>query len=85
MLRNTLLGLAAALALGTAALAPTAASAGPNFSVHIGGFGPGYGYGPYYGYGPAYYDDGPDCTFKDVKVWSNKWQKFIWKTKKICY
>jgi hypothetical protein len=42
MLRKTLLGLTAALALGTAALASTAASAGPNFSIQIGGFDPNY-------------------------------------------
>lgn len=83
MFRKTVLGVAAAAALA-AALAPSAASA-KGFHLHIGG--PGYAYGPYYdhgyGYGPAYY--GPDCYFKKVKVWSHKWHKFVWKTKKVCY
>jgi hypothetical protein len=85
MIRKTLLGLAAASTLAIAALAPSAASAGgsPNFSIQIGGFGGYGGYGPHYG---GYYNDYyGDCYFKEVKVWSNKWHKFVWKTKKICY
>lgn len=52
MLRKTVLALAAIAAVGTAALAPTAASAhGMRF------FRPafGWGYGPAYGYGPGYF------------------------------
>jgi opacity protein-like surface antigen len=81
MLRKTLLGFAAASTLAVAALAPSAASAGgPNVSIHFGGFG---GYGPYYG---GYYNDYyGDCFYKEVKVWSHKWHKFVWKTKKVCY
>jgi hypothetical protein len=82
MIRKTLLGLAAASTLAVAALAPSAASAGgPNFSIHVGGFG---GYGPYYG-GGYYGDYYGGCHYKEVKVWSHKWHKFVWKTKKICY
>lgn len=85
MIRKTILGLAAASTLAVAALAPSAASAGsPNFSIHLGGFGGGYGYGPYYG-GGYYNDYDGGCFLKEVKVWSNKWQKFVWKTKKVCY
>jgi hypothetical protein len=86
MIRKTLLGLAAASTLAIAALAPSTASAGgPSFSINFGGgYGGGYGYGPYYGAG--YYGDYyGGCDYKEVKVWSNKWQKFVWKTKKICY
>ena len=85
MLRKSILGLTAAAALGVAALAPTAASAGGNFHLHVGGpgfYGPSYGYG--YGYNP-YYASGPDCFYKKVKVWSHKWDKWVWKTKKVCY
>lgn len=87
MIRKTLLGVAAAITLGAAALAPTAASAGgPGISIHFGGgYGGGYGgYGPYYG-GGYYNDYYSGCGYKQVKVWSNKWQKFVWKAKKICY
>jgi hypothetical protein len=82
MLRKSLLGAAAGLTLAVAALAPSAASAG-GFHLHVGGpgfYGPSYGYG--YGYTPYY---GPDCFYKKVKVWSHKWDKWIWKTKKVCY
>ncbi len=89
MFRKTLLGIAAAATLAAIA-APTAASASPLHHHGHGGFGisigfPGYGYGPYYPahYGKGYY--GPDCYLKKVKVWSHKWDKFVWKTKKICY
>jgi hypothetical protein len=85
MIRNIVLGLTAAAVLSTAALAPTAASASPKVSIHLGGFGGGYGYGPYYGGGYGYSDYGYDCHFKEVKVWSKKWHKFIWKTKKVCW
>jgi hypothetical protein len=82
MLRKTVLGLVAAAALAAVA-APTAASA-KGFHLHIGG--PGYGYGPSYGYGYGYTPYyGPDCYFKKVKVWSHKWDKWTWKTKKVCY
>jgi hypothetical protein len=90
MFRKTLLGLAAAAALAAIA-APSAASASPlhhghgGFGISIGFPGYGYGYGPYYPahYGKGYY--GPDCYLKKVKVWSHKWDKFVWKTKKVCY
>jgi hypothetical protein len=84
MIRKTLIGLAAATTLGMAALAPTAASAGPGISIHFGGGYGGYGYAPY-GYGYGYNDYGYSCGYKEVKVWSNKWQKFVWKTKKVCF
>jgi hypothetical protein len=85
MIRKTLLGLAAASTLAVAALVPSTASAGgPGFSIHLGGFGGGYGYGPYYG-GGYYGNYYGGCHLKEVKVWSNKWHKFVWKTKKICY
>ena len=57
MLRKIVLTVAAIAAVGTAALAPTAASAhGLRF------FRPafGWGYGPAYGYGPSYFP-GPNC------------------------
>jgi hypothetical protein len=88
MLRKIMISMAAVAALGAAAAAPTAASAkGLHIGIGFGGYG--YGYGPHYGgpfgYYPAY-DYGPDyCTFKKVKVWSNKYDQFVWKTKKICY
>ena len=57
MIRKTVLGLAAVVALATAALAPTAASA------HYYGYGYKSYYKPYYGY--TYYK--PHCFTK--KVW----------------
>lgn len=79
MLRKTLLGAAAGLTLAVAALAPSSASAGGNFSLHVGV--PFYGYG--YGYNP-YYTSGPDCFYKKIKVWSHKYDKWIWKSKLVC-
>lgn len=80
MLRKTVLGAAAALTLGLAAMAPTAASAGGGFHLHVGGFGGGY-WGP--GYGGGYW--GPSCYIKKVKVWSHAHHHFHWKKKKVCY
>ncbi len=77
MFRKLTLGIAAAAALSAAALAPTAASAhGGGHHGHHGGFG---GFGVVIG-GPGYYgyDYAPVC--QDVKVWSKKWHKFVWKT-----
>lgn len=93
MIRKTLLGLSAAAVLGAAALAPSAASAGGI------GFGFGFGshghhghhghHGKWHGgfYAPVYVGGyyAPDCSFKKVKVWSNKYQAYVWRTKKICY
>ena len=80
MIRKTILGTAAALTLGLAALAPTAASAGgPGFHVHIGGGG-GYWGG---GYGGGYW--GPSCFVKKVKVWNPYLGHYVWKKKHICY
>jgi hypothetical protein len=81
MFRKTILGAAAALTLGVAALAPTAASAGgPGISIHFGGGHGGFGYGGGYG---GYW--GPSCFIKKVKVWNPYIDAYVWKKKKICY
>jgi hypothetical protein len=86
MLRKTVLGLTAAAALAAVA-APSVAFAKGGHHHHHNGFGISigvpYGYG--YGYSPYYVDAGPDCYFKKVKVWSHKWDKWVWKTKQVCY
>jgi hypothetical protein len=88
MLRKTVLAIAAAATIAAVA-APSAvfAKGGHGHHHHHKDFGISigvpYGYG--YGYSPYYVDEGPDCYFKKVKVWSHKWDKWIWKTKKICY
>ena len=75
MLRKTILGAAAALTLGLAALAPTSASAG-GFHVHFGhGYGPGYGHGYW----------GPHCYKKTVKVFNPYLGHYLWTKKKFCY
>lgn len=90
MIRKTLLGLSAAAALGVAALAPTSASAS-GISIGFGfghGFGHGYhGYHGHHGYAPVYYGPkyyAPSCYLQKVKVWSNKHNKFVWRTQRIC-
>jgi hypothetical protein len=83
MIRASLIGLATAAALTTGA---SSASAGSNFSIHIGG--PGYGFYPGYYGSPAYspfYDD--DCHYVKKKIWVKKngmWKK-KWVTKLVCY
>lgn len=73
MIRKTVLGLAAVVALATAALAPTSASAGYY------GYGYGYGYKPYYKpyYGYTYYK--PHCFTKKV------WGHYGWRWIRVCH
>ncbi|BCJ90949.1 hypothetical protein IZ6_16840 [Terrihabitans soli] len=90
MLRKTLIGAAAALTLGAAALIPSSASAHGGHghghggvSVHFGGGGFGFG-----GYGPGYYNTywgGPSCYKKSVKVFDPYLGGWVWTKKKICY
>jgi hypothetical protein len=81
MFRKTILGAAAALTLGLAALAPSSASAG-GISVHFGGGG--FGYGPGYGYGGGYWG-GPSCYKKSVKVFNPYLGHYVWTKKTFCY
>lgn len=80
MIRASLIGLATAVALTAGA---SAASAGSNLNISIGGgFYPGF-YGPSYGYG--FYDD--DCHYVKKKIWVKKngmWKK-KWVKKLVCY
>lgn len=71
MIRKTVLGLAAVVALATAALAPTSASAGY--------YGYGYGYKSYYKpyYGYTYYK--PHCFTKKV------WGHYGWRWIRVCH
>jgi hypothetical protein len=63
MFRKTMFALAAAVALGAAALAPTSASAwGFHGGWGHGGWGPHFGYGPHFGFYGGY--DG---------CWRNRW------------
>jgi hypothetical protein len=68
MIRKTVLGLAAVVALATAALAPTSASA------HYYGYGYKSYYKPYYGY--TYYK--PHCFTKKV------WTYYGWDWVRVC-
>jgi hypothetical protein len=54
MFRKTMLALGASIALGTAALAPTSASA--HGWGHGGGWGHGWGHGPHFGFYYGGYD-----------------------------
>lgn len=85
MLKKTLMGLAAAAAITTAALAPSTASAGKiKVGVHFGLYGPGYVgvYSPYYA--PRFYRK---CFFRWKKVWTPYGPRFIKirKCRKIWY
>jgi hypothetical protein len=81
MLRKTILGAAAAMTLGLAALAPSSASAG-GVSVHFGGGGFGFGHG-YHGHHGGYW--GPSCYKKSVKVFNPYLGHYVWTKKKFCY
>jgi hypothetical protein len=72
MIRKTFIALAATVALGAAALVPTAASAkhfGGGIHRH-GGWGHGWGYGGIYVVGPGY----SDCV-QWVRVGYRTWRK----------
>jgi hypothetical protein len=83
MIRNTLIGLAAAAALTAAA----ASSANAGVKVYFGG--PGFGWGPYYGgYYQPYYGGYYGCQ-KIFVGWTKYWNGWKWKKKKVfktaCY
>lgn len=80
MLRKTLIGAAAALTLGLAALAPSSASA-HGVSVHL-GHGFGVGFHGHHGYHGGYYGG---CFKKKVKVFDPYLGGWVWTKKKICY
>ena len=75
MLKKTLLGLAAAAVITTAALAPSTASAG-KLHVKFGFYGGGYGvsyYNPYYA--PRYRFR--RCHYHTKKIWTYYGPRFI--------
>ena len=74
MLKKTLMGLAAAAAITTAALAPSTASAKVKIGLHFGGYGHGYVgiHAPYYA--PYGYRK---CFYRWRKVWTPYGPKFI--------
>jgi hypothetical protein len=74
MLKKTLLGLAAAAAITTAALAPSTASAGKlhiKFGFYGGGYSVGY-YNPYYGYRRY-----RRCHYHWKKIWTSYGPKYV--------
>ena len=78
MLKKTLLGLAAAAAITTAALAPSTASAGKiKIGVHLGLHGHGYVgiHAPYYA--PYGFYGYRKCFYRWRKVWTPYGPKFI--------
>ena len=74
MLKKTLLGLAAAAVITTAALAPSAASA--KVRINLGFYGPGYSvgyYNPYYA--PRYRFR--RCHYHWKKIWTSYGKRYV--------
>lgn len=81
MSRKLTLGLAAAIALTFAALAPSTASAHGWHHRHHGwhgGYGLGFGIGPVYAAGPVY----DDCLRRQRVMTSHGYR---WRTVNVCY